>query len=171
MINSIFRSVLFFILAAGIMAVMSERGYSQPSQCQIVITKATEPFSTDEEFEFVSEVNGVETQFTVVSDSQETAAFIDEGENITVTELPREGWVLEEATCFFLDGASAVEIENGVRVLCTEGGEFNGANCIFRNRLIPDVPTLSEWGMISAAAGLGLIGVFFAVRRKRMQDA
>lgn len=169
MINSIFRSVLFIVLVTGIMALAAERGYSQPSQCRIVITKATEPFSTDEEFEFVSEVNGIETQFTVVSDSQETAAFIDEGESVTVTELPREGWVLEEATCFFLDGASAVEIENGVRVLCTQGGEFNGANCIFRNRLIPEIPTLSEWGMISAAAGLALIGVFFAVRRRKSQ--
>ncbi len=31
------------------------------------------------------------------------------------------------------------------------------------------VPTLSEWGMIAAAAGLGLVGVFFAVKRKRAQ--
>ncbi|MGH7850164.1 MAG: IPTL-CTERM sorting domain-containing protein [Thermodesulfobacteriota bacterium] len=30
-----------------------------------------------------------------------------------------------------------------------------------------NVPTLSEWGMISAALGLGLIGVFFAVKRLR----
>ncbi len=29
------------------------------------------------------------------------------------------------------------------------------------------VPTLSEWGMIAAAAGLGLVGVFFAVRRRK----
>ena len=34
-----------------------------------------------------------------------------------------------------------------------------------------NIPTLSEWGMIAAAAGLMMIGVFFAVRRKRMQDA
>lgn len=32
---------------------------------------------------------------------------------------------------------------------------------------LQNVPTLSEWGMISAAAGLGLAGVFFALRRKR----
>jgi len=30
-----------------------------------------------------------------------------------------------------------------------------------------NIPTLSEWGMISAAVGLGLAGVFFAVRRRR----
>lgn len=32
-----------------------------------------------------------------------------------------------------------------------------------------DVPTLGEWGMISAVVGLGLIGVFFAVRRRKAQ--
>ncbi len=31
------------------------------------------------------------------------------------------------------------------------------------------IPTLSEWGMISAAAGLGLVGVFFAMKRKKAQ--
>ena len=29
-----------------------------------------------------------------------------------------------------------------------------------------NIPTLSEWGMIAAAAGLGLIAVFFAVRQR-----
>jgi hypothetical protein len=31
------------------------------------------------------------------------------------------------------------------------------------------IPTLSEWGMISAAAGLGLVGVFYALRRRKSQ--
>ena len=30
-----------------------------------------------------------------------------------------------------------------------------------------NIPTLSEWGMIAAAAGLMMVGVFFAVRRRR----
>ena len=30
-----------------------------------------------------------------------------------------------------------------------------------------NIPTLSEWGMIAAAAGLGLIGMLFAARRRR----
>jgi hypothetical protein len=29
------------------------------------------------------------------------------------------------------------------------------------------IPTLSEWGMISAAVGLGFIGVFFTLRKRR----
>ena len=32
-----------------------------------------------------------------------------------------------------------------------------------------EIPTLSEWGMIAAAGGLMMVGVFFAVRRKRLQ--
>lgn len=31
------------------------------------------------------------------------------------------------------------------------------------------IPTLSEWGMISAAAGLMLVGVFFALKRRKAQ--
>ena len=38
---------------------------------------------------------------------------------------------------------------------------------VFPQGQLTNVPTLSEWGMIAAAAGLGLVGVFFAARRKR----
>jgi hypothetical protein len=38
----------------------------------------------------------------------------------------------------------------------------------YDQRLNP-IPTLSEWGVISAAVGLGLIGVLFVLRRKRAQ--
>lgn len=37
--------------------------------------------------------------------------------------------------------------------------------CVTENN--ESIPTLSEWGMISAALGLGMVGVFFAVRRRR----
>jgi hypothetical protein len=31
------------------------------------------------------------------------------------------------------------------------------------------IPTLSEWGMLAAAAGLMIVGVYFAVRKRRAQ--
>jgi hypothetical protein len=37
-------------------------------------------------------------------------------------------------------------------------------DCEFAN-----IPTLSEWGMIAAAAGLMIVGVFFAIRRRKTQ--
>jgi hypothetical protein len=30
-----------------------------------------------------------------------------------------------------------------------------------------NIPTLSEWGMIAAAAGFALVGMFYALRRRR----
>jgi hypothetical protein len=166
MVKFIFRSLVILVTAAGMLAITAGTGFSQQDQCRIVITKSTEPDSS-EVFDFVSIVNGVETQFSVAAGDQEDGAIINEGESVIVTEVPREGWQLIEADCFFLDGAEALPYPGGVQVLCTEGGEFNGANCIFRNRQIPDIPTLSEWGMIAAAAGLGLVGVFFAIRKRR----
>lgn len=32
-----------------------------------------------------------------------------------------------------------------------------------------DVPTLSEWGLIATAVGLGMIGLFFAIKRRKAQ--
>lgn len=51
-------------------------------------------------------------------------------------------------------------------VATIEGGETLTAEKLWVSPARP-IPTLSEWGMISAAAGLGLIGVLFAVRRKK----
>ncbi|MGH7892852.1 MAG: IPTL-CTERM sorting domain-containing protein [Thermodesulfobacteriota bacterium] len=47
-----------------------------------------------------------------------------------------------------------------------EGGETLTAEKLWISPARP-IPTLSEWGMISAVVGLGLVGVWFAVRRKR----
>jgi hypothetical protein len=42
--------------------------------------------------------------------------------------------------------------------------------CTIAIRTAPrNIPTLSEWGMIAAAAGLMVLGISFAVRRKRLQ--
>ncbi len=40
---------------------------------------------------------------------------------------------------------------------------------VFPQGSLSPVPTLSEWGMIAAAAGLMLVGVFFAVRKRIAQ--
>jgi len=33
---------------------------------------------------------------------------------------------------------------------------------------INPIPTLSEWGMIAAAGGIVLVGIFFALRRRKV---
>ena len=47
-------------------------------------------------------------------------------------------------------------------------GSIDGLSCV-ATPIARNIPTLSEWGMISAALGLAMIGVFFALKRKRAQ--
>jgi hypothetical protein len=86
------------------------------------------------------------------------------GVTAEIVEEPQEGWVLADVVCE-TENTIVTEIENGVQIFCSPNG--GGAACTFINQEVGNIPTLSEWGMIAAAAGLGLIGVFFAVRRKR----
>lgn len=45
-------------------------------------------------------------------------------------------------------------------------GSIDGVSCITQ-AIEKNIPTLGEWGMISAAFGLGLVGVLFALNRKK----
>jgi hypothetical protein len=53
-------------------------------------------------------------------------------------------------------------------VATIQGGETLTAEKLWVSPARP-IPTLSEWGMISAFVGLGLIGVLFAVRRRKTE--
>jgi hypothetical protein len=55
-----------------------------------------------------------------------------------------------------------------IRILDGDVDTIQGVlNVWFGSAAPRNIPTLSEWGMIAAAAGLMLVGVFFAVRRRR----
>ena len=82
-------------------------------------------------------------------------------------EYETPGWVLDDIEC---DGQSVSITEhiNGVSIACLQNG--GSATCRFINlREVAEIPTMSEWSMIGAAAALGLIGVFYAVRRRRAE--
>jgi hypothetical protein len=85
-----------------------------------------------------------------------------------VVEQVPPGWTLADVQCDQQPGVSVSFIENGAVISCDQSNEPI-VECNFVNLITTNVPTLSEWGMIAAAAGLGLIGVFFAVRRRREQ--
>jgi hypothetical protein len=120
------------------------------------------------------------------SGQTETVELFDGGDCITtllnfnadvdITEQPTPGWTLDNVTCDPSSGISITDISGGIVALCTTEAETS-TTCTFNNvpgSSVTNVPTLSEWGMIAAAAGLVLVGVFFAVRRKKrstMQDA
>ncbi|MEW6144584.1 MAG: IPTL-CTERM sorting domain-containing protein [Thermodesulfobacteriota bacterium] len=167
------RFFLMFSVASGFLTLSSQGGeiIIPPGNCAFAIFKLTPQFEGSIPFEFIQSVNGVETQITVNSNfvGPPDFIFVDQGDTVSFTELPQEGWTLEEIDCFEGVGVEITKSEDSVTFECVNPvGELSGAFCGFFNRVSADkIPTLSEWGMISAAAGLGLIGVFFAVRRRR----
>lgn len=91
----------------------------------------------------------------------------DPSQDLAITEEPVTGWVLEDVVCKTAGGIEFQDIHGGIIASCTTEKEAS-AGCTFVNaQFVSNIPTLSEWGMISVAAGLGMIGVFFAARRRR----
>jgi hypothetical protein len=56
-----------------------------------------------------------------------------------------------------------------VSIITSTGNVYQGAERVWfeLEPSVNPIPTLSEWGMIAAAAGLAMIGAFYAMRRKR----
>ena len=68
-------------------------------------------------------------------------------------------------------GVESLETIGRVSVMVQGPGEIvQGAERVWF-RPVSNIPTLSEWGMMAAAAGLMIVGVFFAVRRRRAAGA
>ena len=168
-VSGVFNLLLFLTVVSGLMLSSAERGYSQ-TDCEIRVIKEV---TTGEiiEFEFNQVLNGVESQIVVTSNAKPTDVFLSKGDNITITEVPQEGWKLEDIQCTASPNMSFAKLEDGFQAGCLVRGTDAGVVCTFLNRESPgNIPTLSEWGMITAAAGLGLIGVFFTVRRRRQAE-
>lgn len=102
--------------------------------------------------------------FELIANSRCLALGLDPGQGLEVIEEPLEGWKLADIDCESVPGIGITIFEDGASIECNSQGQ---TTCTFTNRRVPAIPTLSEWGMISAAAGLALIGVFFAVRRRK----
>ncbi len=130
--------------------------------CSVVVIKDSPPESIDVLFPFEIDRDGNEPFLIDINGGDSYGDSF--GSEITVTELPLADWDLVDIVCEST-GATGFEItENGFRAGCDGGGSVT---CTFRNvSAFRNIPAVSEWGMIAAAAGLGLIGLFFALRRK-----
>jgi|GEM_PF-1388843 len=71
----------------------------------------------------------------------------------------------------FLDLPTLLVTVNTSNAESTAIGELPGCSDALVFFTIPprNVPTLSEWGMVSAVVGLGMIGVLFALRKRKAQ--
>ncbi len=65
-------------------------------------------------------------------------------------------------------GINTVEPITEISILDPNDDAIQGVlNVWFGSAAPRNIPTLSEWGMISTVVGLGLIGVFFALRKRK----
>ena len=163
--NNIVTVMSFFFMLLVVSVVFTGSAYAgkEPNGCFFGLLKTAG--ETETAFTFLVEPSeGPDSEFELFS-GDEDGFFLFMGESAVVTELVPEGWTLVNVDCSFEGGMSIiVDEDNRVLISCSTIG---GGGCEFRNRQTGAIPTLSEWGMISAVLGLGLIGVFFAMRRKK----
>ncbi len=161
---------LLILIISGVLLIPSLSDNAGAQSCEISICKVAEG-AGDTGFPFFVEENGVPTNdFTLEDGGLCVLLAFNGAADLEITEQPVPGWQLEDVLCLN-EGVLITDIENGIAAECV-GPNTGGAECTFVN--VPgvneNIPTLSEWGMIAAAAGLVIVGVFFAIgRKKRLQ--
>jgi hypothetical protein len=145
-------------------------GPAVAQDCDILICKSAEG-SENTEFHFTGTSPFGPLDFTLIGGAEDSCEFfsIPLTQSLVVFEDPTPGWVLSDVECTDVVGVAfgARSTPNGVELVCI-GPNLGSATCTFFNVLLErPIPTLSEWGMIAAAAGLGLVAVFFALRRRK----
>ena len=159
------RALFSLFILTSIFFLTTQTSSAQPQRgCLFTLAKVAQG-AGDLEFVFRVESGG-DGEFLTLKDGESIPGTVRPELLFTIVEDPTTGWVLADVVCEGDSGLSVSNIEDGISVECNEptGGT---TTCTFIN--VPEVsniPTLSEWGMIAAAAGLGLIGLFFAKRRR-----
>ena len=139
-------------------------GVSRAQECGITIFKSAVE-NTELTFDFTVTQGGT-SEPESLADGERFGRTFTGPDSLVITESTLEGWLLADVECVDVSGLVITNIDNGISVQCV-GPNEGGGTCTFVNVLASrPIPTLSEWGMISAAAGLGLIGVFFVIRRR-----
>ncbi len=135
--------------------------------CQIEVVKNADP-ADNTPFEFTRITTGDEVDFTLMDpDNQTMMIGVSLGES-TITENVPNGWAIDSIQCEVQAGSENVlsfsTIGSTVNVTCSD---FEGrGTCTFNNIIdTRDVPTLSQWGLITTIILLGVIG-FIAFRRR-----
>ena len=168
--RAFFSLSLFVLIVFGALLIPSLSDNARAQSCDIAICKIADG-AGDIVFQFEADQGGDIQQFELIDGGLCVLLDFDAGSDFDISENAVPGWVLDNVDCE-TSGITVTKFDGGVTLNCV-GANGGDGQCNFINvpGLNANVPTLSEWGMIAAAAGLGLIGVFFAVRRKKMQSA
>lgn len=139
-----------------------------PAECFTQVTLSA-PGAGSAEFVFEGVGTIVEPFSFSLMDGTSDSGFTPQGSSATITEEPQNGYIFGGIECDAGPGIVITQIHNGFTIQCVNVVEGT-ANCVITNVLASrPIPTMSEWGMIAAAAGLAMVGVFFAVRRRKAQ--
>lgn len=126
------------------------------------------PGAGDQEFLFeIDNLMGGGPSFTLM-DGQSNGGILDEKEARIVNYIPTAGWAFGGIECESLGGLIVQNFDSSFYLECDNAKLGNATCTITLVKEASPIPTLSEWGMIAAAAGLVMIGVFFAVRKRRI---
>jgi hypothetical protein len=164
--NAFKLSISLFIFISCLLLTLFFSDNARAQLCDVNIIKVTR--GEDIGFEFTATFGNDVDEFTLFDGSNQFVAFGPEND-LVVTETVPPGWYIADIDCFN-NGIAIVESGNGIVATCP-GDFFRSAECVFVNVNPADIPTLSEWGMIAAAAGLGLVGVWFAIRKRKERAA
>lgn len=167
-LNSLFGLSLVLLVVCGIAGFA---GSASAQQCFVEVCKSAPGAPSD--LGFIINFSGDEFKpFSVElfdgADCYTESLFVQQGV-LEITEDLTEGWPLLDVVCEGSSDVIITSISDGIEVECDTSAEAS-ITCTFVNgQPLTNIPTLSEWGMIAAAAGLAVVGVFFAMRRKRLQ--
>ncbi len=161
-------TLIFVVAAVPVLLLFSAKHSRAQEGCEITVEKVA-PGAEGQEFEFQGEqLNGETFSFTVPAGGSATGNASTEP--VVIREVPVQGWRFGGIECEEGGGVEIVGVlPDGWIEQCTN--PQNPTFCVVTNVSVEDVPTLSEWGMIAAAAGLGLAGIWFAGRRRRARVA
>ena len=164
--NRLATLVLSVLSFQGVFFLTGEEIFAQDDECRITIIKVAEGADEGETFDFAITFNG-QSYIQPIPANQANVFNFELGDIVTVMEDFNEGWVLADFICESNPGIITTVSENGATLECVNPVDDIGiGTCIFFNQRVSAIPALSEWGMIAAFVGLGLIGVFAVMRRK-----
>jgi hypothetical protein len=163
MLNSVLKFSVFVLLVVGIAGIADS---ASAQECFLEICKEAEG-AGDTGFTINFQEGGLISSVELFEEGDCFTYLFDTTSDLEVTETPTPGWTLVDVLCEGVVGIAIQDIADGIDADCV-APNTGLATCTFVNaRVATNVPTLSQWGMISAAVGLALIGVFFAVKRLR----
>jgi len=169
--------VIAMVVGVGFFVLSTDHARAQNPDCLLTIEKVATP-ANNVAFPF-SVTGDITSEFTLMVPGNTTTDIgleTDPPDVITITEEPPAGWELESIECTLgppgcNDGGPVpclnVTIDEATNSITAECLDDDEGSCTFTNVLIArNVPTLSQWGLISMIVLLGIVG-FMVMRRRK----